>query len=103
MSLAIQTLVLGPLSNNVYFITDLQTNDSIIIDPTYQSNFAYEKAKENNWRISQIWITHAHFDHIAGVDQLVSLLGSQVKIGLHADDLSLWQHGGGCPRNGILL
>ena len=103
MSLAIHTLVLGPLSNNVYLVTDLQTNDAIIIDPAYQSNFAYEKAKENNWNISQIWITHAHFDHIAGVDQLVSLLGPQIKIGLHADDLSLWQNGGGAHDMGFFF
>ena len=103
MSLTIHTMTLGPLSNNVYFITDTQTKETIIVDPTYQANLAFEKAQKNNWNISQIWITHAHFDHIAGVDELVRLSTSQLQIGLYPEDLSLWKNGGGAHDMGFFF
>jgi len=103
MSVTINTLTLGPLTNNVYFITDSQTGETIIVDPTYQSRLAFEEAQKNHWNISRIWITHAHFDHIAGVDELVTLLGPQVQIGLHPDDLTLWQNGGGARDLGFFF
>ena len=103
MAVTINTLTLGPLSNNVYFITDTQTRETILVDPTYQSTLALDYAAKNGWIISRIWITHAHFDHIAGVDQLTGLLGRNIEIGLHPDDLELWHNGGGARELGFFF
>lgn len=35
-------------------------------------------AEQQGWRISQIWITHHHADHIAGLHELVSQTGAQI-------------------------
>lgn len=101
MALSIVTLVLGPLANNVYLIADTDTEEAAVIDPAVHSPAVLKEAQQRNWRITRIWITHAHFDHIAGAEKLASAFNPRLPVGLHAADLPLWRAGGGAPDFGF--
>ena len=63
MSLEIVTLTLGPVETNAYLIADSETNVAIVIDPAWDGEKILDAANQKGWRISNIWLTHAHFDH----------------------------------------
>lgn len=64
----VKTLSLGPLGTNCYIIT--QNDRALVIDPGGESDVitSYLEAKEVT--LEAILLTHAHFDHIGGLDQL---------------------------------
>jgi hydroxyacylglutathione hydrolase len=101
MSLLILPFVLGPLENNTYLVADQPTGQAAIIDPSFDSQVLLEEADQRGWTITNIWLTHAHFDHIAGVSALAAAIKSPLSIGLHPGDLMLWRQGGGAPYFGV--
>jgi hydroxyacylglutathione hydrolase len=70
MPLTILTLSLGPMGNNTYLVAEPSTRQAAVIDPSFEAASVLEAAQENNWQIAAIWLTHAHFDHIAGVETI---------------------------------
>jgi hydroxyacylglutathione hydrolase len=103
MTLKISTYVLGPLENNTYLLADSASAEAVIIDPALGSEAILEEIHRNHLTITAIWVTHAHFDHISGINQLVKAIQPLDVIGLHPDDLGLWREGGGARYFGINL
>jgi glyoxylase-like metal-dependent hydrolase (beta-lactamase superfamily II) len=101
MSLEIYTFTLGPLENNTYVAVDTETKMAVVIDPAFDSAEIAEVARQKGWQLSAIWITHAHFDHIAGVEELTKAWGKPIPVGIHPADISLWQSGGGAGYFGV--
>ncbi len=87
--------VLGPLENNSFLLADPLSKEAAIIDPSFDPEVILEEAKEMGLRIGFILLTHAHFDHIAGVARLAQASGLPVQVALHPLDLALYQQGGG--------
>jgi glyoxylase-like metal-dependent hydrolase (beta-lactamase superfamily II) len=94
MSLLIQTFILGPLENNTYLLTDETIGECIIVDPSFNAGRIAAEARQRGLNLSQIWLTHAHFDHICGVPDLVYAAVPAPRIFLHPADLDLYQKGG---------
>jgi len=99
--LNITTLILGSLQTNGYVLADTETKDAVVIDPAWDGKRIYEVAEQNGWQTKQIWLTHAHFDHIGGIAELCRCLASLPRIALHEDDLALWKTQGGAPLFGL--
>ncbi len=95
MTLTIHPFVLGPLENNCYLLADSATSEAALVDPSFGTARVLEFARKNQLDIRQVWLTHAHFDHISGVEDAVQALPGPLTIGLHPDDLPLWNAGGG--------
>ena len=89
--LEIETLVLGPVDTNVYLVGDIRTNQCVVIDPAWDGELIFQTAMRRGWTIQQIWLTHAHFDHLGGVGKLVKTLKPAPPVGLHPADLPLWR------------
>ncbi len=51
---------------NAYLIADPETSEAAVIDPAWDGHLIVGEAEKNGWRIGNIWLTHAHFDHIGG-------------------------------------
>lgn len=92
---------LGPLENNSYLVADPETRDAAVIDPSFDADQILQDALQRGFRIGLILLTHAHFDHTAGVARLASELNSQVGLALHPNDLALYAQGGGAAQFGI--
>ncbi|MGD0749934.1 MAG: MBL fold metallo-hydrolase [Anaerolineales bacterium] len=101
--LEIVPLMLGPVATNTYLIADSDTCEAAVIDPAWDGQLIAAEAKQRNWRISQIWITHAHFDHIGGTGDLVRGLQVEPVIALHPNDRLLWDSQGGAALFGFTL
>ncbi len=94
MPLEILTFTLGPLENNTYLVADRTSREAAIIDPAYDSEQVLAEAEQRRWRLTQIWLTHAHFDHIAGVAAVAAAFTPPLPVGLHPLDLDLYRRGG---------
>ena len=102
-NLEIVCLPLGPMDNNTYLVGDTATRQAVVIDPSFNSETVLEEAGRHGWRIAGIWLTHAHFDHIAGVAALVKAINPPLPVGLHPADLPLWRQGGGARLFGMKM
>lgn len=94
-NLIIETLVNGPAQTNTYLVIDKLSKEAVVVDPAWEGERIYSYLSQRNILPREIWLTHAHFDHIAGVSGLRNGLPNPIKVALHKDDRSLWiQHGG---------
>jgi len=103
MNLEFAHLTLGPLQNNVYLLGDHDSGDAVVIDPSFEIEGVLEHAEQLGWTIRQIWLTHAHFDHIAGAGLLTSSSSSPISVGLHSGDMDWYQDGGGAGKFGLSI
>jgi glyoxylase-like metal-dependent hydrolase (beta-lactamase superfamily II) len=101
--LEIVPLILGPVATNTYLIADTETGEAAVIDPAWDGQLIAAEAKQRNWRIGQLWITHSHFDHIGGTGDLVRSLPAEPVIALHPNDRPLWDTQGGAALFGLSL
>lgn len=93
---------LGPLQTNVWLIADEEGN-AAVIDPAWESRIILQEAARRHWRIGQIWCTHAHFDHIGGIPELMEAVHPPPLLALHPDDRPLWEAQGGAPLFGVAI
>ena len=101
--LKIISLTLGPVQTNTYLVADTETNEAIVIDPAWDGEKIAATVLEQGWQIKEIWLTHAHFDHIGGIADLVSALPQIPALYLHRDDHELLKAGGGGAHFGIQI
>jgi len=77
--------VAGFLENNTYLLADRSTGECIVIDPSYGFRDALEKIQAEKWRLTTIWLTHAHFDHTM-LAYLANQMNPPVPIAMHPGD-----------------
>lgn len=100
MPLEIIERTFGPVQNNTYLLADTGQKRAVIIDPTFRPVMLQADLENHGLRLDAIWLTHAHFDHLGGVEMLVAKNRPPVQIGLHPADLPLWQSDGGAGHFG---
>jgi hydroxyacylglutathione hydrolase len=93
MGLEVKTFVLGPLQNNSYLVIDSDLREAIVVDPSFNVESLIQFAAENQITITEVWLTHAHYDHFAGLFTLRTHFPA-LKTALHPHDISLWEKGG---------
>ncbi|MGM9987122.1 MAG: MBL fold metallo-hydrolase [Bacillaceae bacterium] len=60
---------LGPLQTNAYILINNQ-KECVIFDPGSEGNIVVKYIKEEGLKPLAILLTHAHFDHIGGIDEV---------------------------------
>ncbi|HKM21567.1 MAG TPA: MBL fold metallo-hydrolase [Lachnospiraceae bacterium] len=76
--LKVGRMVLGPVSTNCYFIYRNEDKKAIVVDPAAGGKQIYQKLKDNGIEVVAIFLTHGHFDHIMGVNELKEASGVKV-------------------------
>lgn len=66
-------LTIGMLDNNTYFLHREGEYDCIIIDPARDGELFVTRLREKGLTIKAIFLTHAHFDHLLGVEGIEKL------------------------------
>jgi glyoxylase-like metal-dependent hydrolase (beta-lactamase superfamily II) len=97
------TFVLGMVETNCYLVADASMSEAVVIDPAWQGEVIAEEASRRGWTIRQIWLTHAHFDHIAGAAGVCQAVDPAPPVALHPDDLGLWDSQGGAALFGMRI
>jgi hydroxyacylglutathione hydrolase len=93
--------VLGSLENNSYLLIDPQSYEGVVIDPSFDSNILLSEAHKRGYALRMVLLTHAHFDHIAGVKECCESENPHLRVALHPADLELYRRGGGATQFGI--
>jgi len=101
MTLKIIPFVLGPLTNNTYLLVDEASGEAIVIDPSFGIKAVIDELDRHQWKLSRILLTHAHFDHVAGVPALVQVFHPAPLVELHADDAPLYAANGNAELFGF--
>lgn len=71
-------MVLGAVGTNCYFLYREGSDKAIVFDPADNGDYIYEQLKDRGFSVSAIYLTHAHFDHIWGCNELKELAGCKV-------------------------
>ncbi len=100
-ALEVVPFVLGPAMTNAYLAADPQSGTAVAIDPAWDGERLAAEAVRRGWRVTDIWITHAHFDHFGGAGALSDRSSSPLPVALHPLDYPLWKALGGAPWFGV--
>lgn len=76
--LLIQAFALGGFQTNAYVVTNPQTNETIVIDPGMEPQILLDAIADK--QVVAILLTHAHLDHIGGLNQVRDLTKAPVYI-----------------------
>lgn len=80
-------MVVGAVQTNCYFLQNVETNQVVVIDPADKGGKIYEELTHRGYKIEAILLTHGHFDHVMGVDELRRLSGAKVYLGRQEEKL----------------
>lgn len=103
MTLTMESYILGPLQNRTILCSDRETKSCIIIDPAYGAEIILEDIGKNDLVLQGIYLTHAHFDHIAGASEIYRQIPGGLPVHLHSKDLGWWNQGGGAGEFGFYI
>ena len=78
---------LGPVQANCYLV--MENHHALIIDPADILPNLDEILNQNDCTLDTIVLTHAHFDHISGVDKIVNKFGCDVYLNPNEFDFLL--------------
>ena len=68
MTLTVKTFVMPPITNNNYVIIDTDSHEAVLIDCSHPVDEIMSYIKQQKANLKYILLTHAHFDHVLGVD-----------------------------------
>lgn len=80
----ISSLSLGLVDTNAYFVEN--EDSAILIDPAGESDKIFKKLNQINKPLKAILLTHAHFDHIAALDEVINKY--DVPLYMHKEEFS---------------
>ncbi|MBR5579329.1 MAG: MBL fold metallo-hydrolase [Lachnospiraceae bacterium] len=76
--LKIGKMVMGSVQTNCYFVYEENKNKIIVIDPADRGDYLYNSFQEKGFEVAGIILTHGHFDHVWGCNQLRELSHAKV-------------------------
>ncbi len=69
--LLVRQFEIGPMENFVYFIGDPESRQVMIVDPAWEIDTIFKRANEESLQIVGGLITHHHYDHTNGIEELL--------------------------------
>ncbi len=87
----VEGFALGPFATNCYLVHLGPGGEGWIVDASHEPSPMIDRARQLELRISQILMTHAHGDHIAGLDDVraafpgVPVLGHRAEAAFYGD------------------
>jgi glyoxylase-like metal-dependent hydrolase (beta-lactamase superfamily II) len=68
------------MENFVYLIGDPETREAAVVDPAWDVDTILKTAQQDGMKITKILVTHHHFDHTNGIEELLSHTPAKVYI-----------------------
>ncbi len=76
-----------PIAANTYIAYDEEKKTGVIIDPSFGVETAVDAVINEGIKIEAVYLTHGHFDHIAGVESVRKALSIPVYV--HKNDADM--------------
>ena len=74
----VHQILVGSMQNFAYVVEDDDTDEAIIIDPSWDLDKIEQIITRNNLKIKYIVNTHHHFDHTLGNESMVKSTGAKI-------------------------
>lgn len=74
--LNIDAYELGGFQTNCYIVSNADTGEAIVIDPSWNAAFIKGRLDERKLKCVGIYLTHGHIDHMAAMDEIRELTGA---------------------------
>lgn len=87
MALKITPILCGQLAENAYLVCPEGREDCFVVDPGDDLDQILDCVKESGRKLTDILLTHGHFDHMLSAPQLKKLTGA--KIHVHEGDVDM--------------
>ena len=68
--LKVNHYVVGPVQTNCYFAINEETKELLVIDPGASAKQLAERIRQEGCKPVAILLTHGHFDHATGAEEL---------------------------------
>ncbi len=81
--LKINCFVVGMVQTNFYFLYREGSRETVVFDPADIGDRLYEELVKRGLEVKAIMLTHAHFDHILGLEALKKKTGAPVYACIH--------------------
>jgi hydroxyacylglutathione hydrolase len=78
MSLFLKQFELGPMQNFVYLVGDTETKEAAVVDPAWNASQILKEVSEAGFRLTHVVLTHGHFDHINGVEEIIEVTDATI-------------------------
>lgn len=78
MGLKIGSMCIGYVQTNCYFIYDEEKKEALVFDPATDGKGIYNALLKHDITVKAIFLTHGHFDHILGANELREASGSKI-------------------------
>lgn len=79
----IKNFILPPIENNNYLVIDKSSKEAALIDCSHMDESILLELKKHNATLKYVLLTHGHFDHISGLNNLPS----ETKVLMHSADM----------------
>lgn len=86
--MTVKKFLAGPLGTNCYLAVNEATKEAVIIDPAGLPERITECVEQEGIQIQAVFLTHAHFDHIMGIDAVIAKYG-RMPVYVHQEDLQM--------------
>ena len=67
MAMQIRGVTVGPLEENCWLVIDDIAGEAVFVDPGDEADLLLDALEKSGARLTAIWLTHAHFDHVGAV------------------------------------
>src|SRR5882724_1909598 len=71
MPIFVRQMAVGPMNNFVYLLGDPKTHEAAVVDPAWNVPAILTEVKEAGYRLTHVILSHGHYDHINGVEEVV--------------------------------
>ncbi|HXH21740.1 MAG TPA: MBL fold metallo-hydrolase [Dehalococcoidia bacterium] len=75
---SVRQMQVGPMANFVYLIGCERTKEAAIVDPAWDARAIAAAAERAGYKITKIFATHSHFDHVNAAAELQQLTGASL-------------------------
>ncbi len=72
------------MQNFIYLLGDPASREAAVVDPGWEVPQILKTAEQDGYRVTKVLVTHHHFDHVTGLEEL--LKGADLSVYVHRAD-----------------